>query len=69
MSKVLSKVPNRKKTSKQQYSFCDDMISLEVHDMQWEAKFLRERQFKATNNTTFAGLRFLYRNSWYIVMY
>ena len=68
MSKVLSKIPNRKKTSKQQYNFCDDMISLEVYDMQWEAKLLRERQFQG-NNTTFVGLRFLYRNSWHIVRY
>ena len=33
ISKVLSKISNRRKTSKQQYNFCNDMISLEVHDM------------------------------------
>ena len=33
ISKVLSRILNRKKTSKQQYNFCKNMISLEVHDM------------------------------------
>ena len=33
ISKVLSKILNRNKTSKKQYHFCKDMISLEVHDM------------------------------------
>ena len=33
ISKVPRKVLNRKKTSKQQYNFWKDMISLEVHDM------------------------------------
>ena len=33
ISKVLSKILNRKKISKQQYNFCKDMISLEVHGM------------------------------------
>ena len=33
ISKVLSKIPNRKKTSRQQYNFCKDKISLEVHDI------------------------------------
>ena len=31
--KVLSKILNRNKTSKQHYNFCKDVISLEVHDM------------------------------------
>ena len=33
ISKVLSKIPNRKKTTTQQYNSCKGMISLEVHDM------------------------------------
>ena len=33
ISKVLSKIPNRKKTSKQQYNFCKTKISLKVHGM------------------------------------
>ena len=33
LSKVLRKIPNRKKTSKQQYNFCKAKISLEVHGM------------------------------------
>ena len=45
ISKFLSKIPNRKKTSKQQYNFCKAKISLEVHGMQWGTKFLRERKF------------------------
>ena len=32
MSKVLSKISHRKKTSKQQYNFCRAKISLKVHD-------------------------------------
>ena len=31
ISKFLSKIPNRKKTSKQQYNLCKAKISLEVH--------------------------------------
>ena len=58
ISKVLSKISNRKKTSKQQYNFCKAKISLEVHGMSWEAKFLRERKFEG-NNATFTRLRFL----------
>ena len=34
------------------------MISLEVRDMLYEAKFLRVRKFQG-NNTTFVWLRFL----------
>ena len=30
---VLSKILNRKKTSRQQHNFCKGMIFLEVHDM------------------------------------
>ena len=33
ISKVLSKISNRKKTSKQQYNFCKAKVSLEVHSM------------------------------------
>ena len=33
ISKILSKIPNRKKISKQQYNFWKAKISLEVHDM------------------------------------
>ena len=33
ISKFLSKIPNRKKTSKQQYNFCKAKISVEVHGM------------------------------------
>ena len=33
ISKVLSKISNRKNTSKQQYNFCKGKISLEVHGM------------------------------------
>ena len=33
ISKALSKIFNRKKTSKQQYKFCKAKISLEVHGM------------------------------------
>ena len=33
ISKILIKIPNRKKTSKQQYNFCKAKISLEVHGM------------------------------------
>ena len=33
ISKVLSKIYKRKKTSKQQYNFCKAKISLEVHSM------------------------------------
>ena len=33
ISKVLSKISNRKKTSKQQYNFWKAKISLEVHGM------------------------------------
>ena len=33
ISKVPIKTPNRKETSKQQYNFYKDMISLEVHNM------------------------------------
>ena len=51
---VLSKICNRKKISKQQYNFCKAKISLEVHGMQWESKFLRERI--QGNNTTFVRL-------------
>ena len=52
ISKFLSKIPNRKTTSKQQYNFCKAKISLEVHSMSWGAKFLRETKFQ-DNNTTF----------------
>ena len=45
---VESEIPKRKKTSTQQYNSYKAMISLEVHDMQWEDKFLRERKYKAT---------------------
>ena len=31
--KLLSKIFNRKTTSKQQYNFCQDVTSLELHDM------------------------------------
>ena len=48
ISKVLSKILNRKKTSNQQYNFCKSNISLEVHDIYWRATLLRERKFKAT---------------------
>ena len=33
ISRFLSKIPNRKTTSKQQYNFCKAKISLEVHGM------------------------------------
>ena len=33
ISKVLSKILNRKKTSNQQYNFCKSNISLEVHNI------------------------------------
>ena len=33
LSKVLSKIPNLRKTFKQQYNFCKTKISLEVHGM------------------------------------
>ena len=33
ISKFLSKIPNRKKTSKKQYNFCKAKISVEVHGM------------------------------------
>ena len=33
ISKIESKIRNRKKTSKQQYNFCKAKISLEVHGM------------------------------------
>ena len=39
ISNVLNKIPNRKKTSKQQYNFCK---VIKVHGMLWEAKFLKE---------------------------
>ena len=58
ISKVLSKISNKKKTSKQQYNFHKAKSSLEVHEMSLEAKFLRERKFQGSN-TTFARLRFL----------
>ena len=45
-SKVLSKISNRKKTPKQQYNFCMAKISLEVHGVQWRAKFLREKNLR-----------------------
>ena len=40
ISKVLSKIPNIKKTSKQQYNFWKAKIYLLVHDLEWKAKFL-----------------------------
>ena len=58
ISKVLSRILYRNKISKQQYNFSKDMISLEVHDMQQKAKFLKERKFQG-KNTTFIRLRFL----------
>ena len=33
ISKVLSKIPDRKKTPKQQYNFSKAKIALEIHDM------------------------------------
>ena len=33
ISKVLRKIPNRKKTSKQQYNFCMTKISLQIHNV------------------------------------
>ena len=45
-SKVLSKISNRKKAPKQQYNFCMAKISLEVHGVQWRAKFLREKNLR-----------------------
>ena len=33
ISKVLSKILDRNKTSKKQYNFCKDTISLKVRDM------------------------------------
>ena len=58
ISQVLSKNSKRRKTSKQHYNFTEAKISLEVHGMQWEAKFLRGRKFEG-NNTTFVRQIFL----------
>ena len=58
ISKVLSKISNKKKTSKQQYNFWKAKVYLEVHGMWWEAKFLRQRKFQG-DNTIFVRLRLL----------
>ena len=55
ISEVLSKNSERKKISKQQYNFCETKrFAEEVHGIEWEAKFLRERIFQG-NNTTFGS--------------
>ena len=46
ISKVLGKIPNMKRTSKQQYNFFKD---IEVHGMLYEAKFLRGSKFQGKN--------------------
>ena len=47
LSKGLGNILNRKKTSKQQYNVCKAKLSLEVHDIKWGAKFLREKKSEA----------------------
>ena len=46
ISKVLGKIPNMKRTSKQQYNFFKD---IEVHGMSYEDKFLRGSKFQGKN--------------------